>query len=249
MLNQKIEGPPATATRPAIGGIVFDKDGTLFDFQASWGLWAARFVDDLAGGDPARAEMLGRAIRFDPATRTFLPGSPVIAGTPADIAGPLLEHLPGTTPAALISRMNLLSAEAPMVEAVPLRRLFERLRAAGLRLGIATNDGEAPARAHLARAGILDLVDFVAGFDSGHGPKPEPGMLLAFARTFGLHPAEVLMVGDSLHDLAAGRAAGMPTVAVLSGLAREAELAPYADVVLPDIGHLPALLERAGIPA
>lgn len=236
--------PAAAGLGPPIRGIVFDKDGTLFDFQASWGLWAERFVTDLAAGDRSRAEILARAIRFDLDHHSFLQGSPVIAGTPAEIAEALLEHLPGATPGGLIARMNVLSAEAPMVEAVPLRRLFQGLRDRGLRLGVATNDGEIPAKAHLVRARILDLVDFVAGFDSGHGAKPQPGMLLAFAGTFGLAPAEVLMVGDSRHDLAAGRAAGMPTVAVLSGVAGAAELAPWADDVLPDIGHLPALLDR-----
>ena len=44
----------------------------------------------------------------------------------------------------------------------------------------------------------------------------------------------------------AGRAAGMVTVAVLTGTAPEAELAPYADVVLPDIGYLPAWLDSRG---
>jgi phosphoglycolate phosphatase len=47
-----------------------------------------------------------------------------------------------------------------------------------------------------------------------------------------------VMVGDSLHDLVAGRAAGMQTVGVLTGPACRAELAPCADAVLPDIGHL-----------
>ena len=47
------------------------------------------------------------------------------------------------------------------------------------------------------------------------------------------------MVGDSLHDLDAGRAAGMRTVAVLTGIAGAAALAPHADVVLNHIGELP----------
>jgi phosphoglycolate phosphatase len=47
------------------------------------------------------------------------------------------------------------------------------------------------------------------------------------------------MVGDTTHDLAAGRAAGMLRIAVLTGVAEEADLAAEADVVLPDIGHLP----------
>ena len=55
----------------------------------------------------------------------------------------------------------------------------------------------------------------------------------------GLPPASIAMIGDSRHDLLAGRAAGMPTVAVLTGVAEAAELASVADAVLPDIGHLP----------
>ena len=67
-------------------------------------------------------------------------------------------------------------------------------------------------------------------------------MCLAFAHSLGLDPARVAMVGDSLHDLAAGRAAGMRTVGVLTGVAGAAELAALADVILPDIGGLPGWL-------
>lgn len=52
------------------------------------------------------------------------------------------------------------------------------------------------------------------------------------------------MVGDSTHDLIAGRAAGMVTVAVLTGMADAATLSPHADVVLPHIGHLPEWLDQ-----
>jgi len=67
-------------------------------------------------------------------------------------------------------------------------------------------------------------------------------MCLAFTRALGLDPARVAMVGDSRHDLVAGRAAGMRTVGVLTGLAGSADLAPLADVVLADIGALPGWL-------
>jgi phosphoglycolate phosphatase len=112
-----------------------------------------------------------------------------------------------------------------------------------LKLGLATNDTEAPARAHLAGAGVLDLFDFVAGCDSGWGGKPAPGQLLAFAGRVGVDPARSVMVGDSLHDLHAGRDAGMKRAAVLTGIAEAAELAPHADVVLPDISHLAAWID------
>jgi len=134
--------------------------------------------------------------------------------------------------------MEQLAAEAPMEPAVPLRAVLEGLRARGLVLGLATNDTEVPARAHLGGAGVLDLFAFVAGCDSGWGGKPAPGQLLAFSESVGLAPGRAVMVGDSRHDMEAGRAAGMATAAVLTGIAGAGELAPHADVVLPDIGAL-----------
>lgn len=111
-----------------------------------------------------------------------------------------------------------------------------------MRLGCVTNDAEAPARAHLKTAGICDVMDFVAGFDSGYGAKPDPGPLLAFCDRMGLRPEQVMMVGDSRHDLIAARTAGMFAVGVLTGLATAEDLSPLADLVLPDIGALPGWL-------
>ncbi len=224
-----------------IDGLLFDKDGTLFDFRISWGRWAQAFLTRIAS-DVAHARRLGQAIGYDIATGTFAPDSPVIAATAADIAAALVPDLPGMTVAELTEWIDASAGQAPMSEAVPLRPLLSSLRDQGLRLGVATNDSEAPARQHLANHGITDCFDFISGYDSGHGAKPGPGMCLAFARHLGLEPSRVAMVGDSRHDLEAGRAAGMHTVAVLTGIAKREELAPYADVVLADIGAIPGWL-------
>jgi phosphoglycolate phosphatase len=223
-------------------GVVFDKDGTLFDFLATWGGWAARFLDELAAGDRAQAARLADAIGFRPERGDFAPGSPVIAGTPDDIAEGLLPLLPGMDRAALLARINRAAERLEPAPAAPLVPLLSALRAAGLRLGVATNDAEAPALAQLARAGIADFFDFVSGCDSGWGAKPGPGMLAAFAAATGLAPAAVVMVGDTPHDLLAARAAGMRPVAVLTGLAHPADLEPLAEAVLPHVGHLPGWL-------
>lgn len=224
-----------------IDGLLFDKDGTLFDFRISWGRWAQGFLAQIAR-DAAHAERLGQAIGFDPTTGSFAPDSPVIAATAADIAAALATELPGTSVADLTDRIDSSAARAPMSEAVPLVPLMSVLRQHGLRLGVATNDSEIPARQHLQNHGITGCFDFIAGYDSGYGAKPGPGMCLAFARQLSLDPARVAMVGDSRHDLEAGRAAGMRTIAVLTGIARRDELAPHADVVLTDIGEIPGWL-------
>lgn len=226
-----------------IAGIIFDKDGTLFDFRASWAGWARAVLADLAR-DGGHAAALAAAMGFDPGPGEFRPDSPVIAGTSAEVAEALLPHLPGLSARAVAARLDARAVQARMEPAVPLAPLLGALRGRGLRLGLATNDVERAARAHLAAAGVADLFDYVAGADSGHGAKPGPGMLLAFAAAHDLDPARVAMVGDSTHDLIAGRAAGMRPVAVLTGIAQAAELAPLAEAVLPDIGALPQWLDR-----
>ncbi|WP_292021968.1 HAD family hydrolase [Maritimibacter sp. UBA3975] len=219
--------------------VLFDKDGTLFSFDESWSAWARLFLDRMAGGDEARASRLAAAIGYDRSTGTFLPSSVAIAGTPEEVAA-LCAPVLGRAPEPLVDEINAAAAEAPMNEAVPLAPLLDRLRGAGLVLGVATNDAETPARAHLAA--VVDRFDFIAGSDSGWTPKPDPAMCRAFAGAVGVAPHRVVMVGDSLHDLRAGRAAGMQTVGVLTGPADESRITKHADAVLRDIGQLPGWL-------
>lgn len=223
-------------------GLVFDKDGTLFDFQATWGVWCAGFIRDLSRGDREREAALAAALGFDLRRGRFERSSPVIAGTMEVVVGAVRRALPGIEEGWLRRRILATTAAAPQVEAAPLGPLLDRLGRAGLTLGVATNDAEGPARAHLERAGVLDRFAFVAGYDSGHGEKPGPGMPAAFCRATGLSPQACAMIGDSAHDLASGRAAGMTTVAVLTGPAEAAELAAQADAVLPGIAALPEWL-------
>jgi phosphoglycolate phosphatase len=221
-----------------IEAILFDKDGTLFDFQATWMAPVLLLLDRLAPAEarPKAAEALG----IDLATQRFRPGSVVIANTSDQVARTLADAL-GLPVGKVLVELDRVGEDARQVPAVPLREVLGPL-ARDYRLGLVTNDTEAPARAHLDREGVLDLFDFVAGYDSGFGAKPGPGQLLAFAEKTGIAPANSLMVGDSRHDLVAGRAAGMIPIGVLTGIATEADLADLAHVVLPDIGHLEAWL-------
>lgn len=225
-----------------IKALLFDKDGTLFDFAATWNVWAVGLLERLCGSDHAKMNAVSRSIGFDLHAQSFNKHSLVIAGTAQEVAAALAPHFPERNPADLLRTLNAEATAAPQVEAVPLVPLLRDLRAQGLALGVATNDAQAPARAHLEAAGVAGFFDFIAGSDSGYGGKPEPGQLLAFGKAVNVAPKHIAMIGDSTHDLLAGRAAGMTCVAVLSGLAEADALEPFADVVLPDIGHLPAWL-------
>lgn len=222
-----------------VDGLLFDKDGTLFDFHTTWSHWAGDVIDDLAAGDAGVRARLAGAMHYDLVARQFAPTSPIIAGTNREAAECVASVLPGRAVEEIEIYLMETSATAPQAETVPLDPFLGELAAQGVALGVMTNDTEHGARAHLGAAGVTAHFDFIAGFDSGFGAKPAPEPCLAFARAMALEPARVAMVGDSTHDLFAGRAAGMQVIGVLTGTATEAELAPHADVVLPDIGHIP----------
>ena len=230
-----------------IKGIIFDKDGTLFDFNATWGTWTRGMLEAEANGDAAVFDALADAMGYDVATHQFRPDSIVIAATVGETADCILSVIPDQDKDALLARMNAATATVTQVEAVPLIPYFAELTALGLRLGIATNDAEAPALRHLQQAGVSEKFDFIAGYDSGFGGKPAAGQLHAFCAQTRLDPANCVMVGDSTHDLHAGQAAGMRTIGVLTGPAPREELAPLATVVLTDIGEIPHWLESENL--
>ncbi len=222
-----------------IDGVLFDKDGTLFEFQATWAVWARQTIEDLSGGDHALCLALAQELGFDLNSNLFTPQSPIIAASVREIAELIQGVLPERSVEDIEMQLAVSAETAPLAPAVPLAAFLEALKELGLTLGVMTNDAESVAHAQLKQAGVFERFDFVAGYDSGYGSKPSPDPLLAFAAKMNLAPERVLMVGDSAHDLVAGRAAGMKTVAVLTGVAIEEELSPHADVVFPHIGHIP----------
>lgn len=225
-----------------IKGLLFDKDGTLFDFQATWGVWCAGFIKDVSKEDKTVAKALAKAMDYDMENEVFFPSSVMITNSMDGIMDAVHSALPHWDRAALTDYVIETGSKAPQTPVTELAPLLDKFRARGLKVGLATNDNEVAGRAHLSSVKILEYFDFVSGCDSGYGAKPDPGMLLGFADAVGLKPSEIAMVGDSTHDLKAGRAAGMVNIAVLTGPAVAKDLAPYADVVLQDISEIPEWL-------
>ena len=230
-----------------IKGLLFDKDGTLLDFNATWPPIYDRVAMELAAGDAALARRLLEHGGRDPLSGRYRAGSLLAQGNTQEIAevwGPLL---PGWPSDVLIERMDRLFAEEGVEASAPvldLAAFFARLKARGLKLGVATSDNERAAKAILERFQSLHLLDFLAGYDSGHGVKPTPGMVQGFCQAAGLAPAEVAMVGDNRHDMEMGRRAGCGAcIGVLTGTSAAADLKPLATVVLDSIAALEAWLD------
>jgi phosphoglycolate phosphatase len=118
------------------------------------------------------------------------------------------------------------------------------LRDRGYRLGIATMDSEAAAHQAMDKFDARHALDFICGFDTGHGMKPGGGMVTAFAKLIGLPASAIAVVGDSPHDMHMARAGGAGrAIGVLTGVSsKEALLESGAHVVLESIADLEAAL-------
>jgi phosphoglycolate phosphatase len=234
-----------------IRAVLFDKDGTLIDFHLTWMTPYSAAASELAAEArvPSLAAALMTAGGYDHASGSFVADSPLASGTNRTIARhwlPLLaEAGMRTEPDLLARRLDEIFARTLTPAPVPgVHGLLARLAARGLALGVATMDTEASAHDTLAELDLGEHLGFVCGCDSGHGEKPEPGMVHAFAAHAGLPPASIVMVGDSPRDLAMGRAAGAGLcVGVLTGASPREALAPLADHVLDTVLGLEALLE------
>jgi phosphoglycolate phosphatase len=125
---------------------------------------------------------------------------------------------------------------------VPVAGAFAALdhfKGLGIPLAICTNKPDDAAREVLEGLGLLPYFREVIGGSSGLPRKPDPAILIEAARRLGAEPAETLMVGDSLPDVAAARAAGMAVVVVDSGYGEIAAGDLGADSILETLAALP----------
>ena len=230
-------------------GILFDKDGTLIDFRATWIPAYHGVADELAGrlgGGAALTSVLLARLGYDAAADSFADDSPLLWATNASIA-----ETWAATPevAARLDVHEVVLRHFSDLDRYPpqpvgdLPALLGRLRGRGLVLGMATMDDTAIAHDTAARLGIADQFAFITGADAGHGEKPGPGMALAFCAACGLLPAEVIVVGDTPADLLMARNAGCArAIAVRTGAAPLHQVLPLADHVLDSVQDLERLI-------
>ncbi len=190
-----------------VGGIVFDKDGTLIDLDLAWGSRARRWLDRIAveveGADP---DELAAEIGLE--GNSIVPGSVLAAGTAEELIATLdaalaarrLSCAPGFVAGVVRSGSGAIAPIGDVAETL------RRLMTAGLRCGVLTSDERAQTLDDLATIGAE--VRAVVCADDGFATKPAPDGFLALADLLGVEPSRLLMVGDSPSDRAAAEAAG-----------------------------------------
>src|SRR5574339_1242875 len=128
-----------------IAAILFDKDGTLYDFYHTWGALTEKAALLVAGNDPERAKFLMENSGKDPVTGKYAPSSPIAAGSNREIVEVwcgLIQRADVDDVYKHVSHMFLEHQKSGAVPVLDLDVFFGRLRGRGLRLGVATMDSE-----------------------------------------------------------------------------------------------------------
>lgn len=227
-----------------IKAILFDKDGTLIDFDAFWIPVSAAAVKDIlsraGAGDDMLTEVLGAlGIHGD----TTDPDGLLCRGTYGEmglkIRGVLSEHgirLSEEEAMRMTGDAFSHSAGAGTVKPVcaGLRGVLERLKERGIRLLVVTTDNPEVTHICLEKLNIEDLFEKVIADDGVVPPKPDPRCALDFAGKSGIPVGEIAMVGDTLTDIEFARNAGMRMIYV----GKSSEAGKLADARISDVSHI-----------
>ena len=235
-------------TNHAIKGILFDKDGTLLNFNGSWlapYLQVTKFLATSLGRPELEESLLAEG-GFIAETQSWVDDSLLASGSNQQILEFWSKCIgqPIADEDLLHIKQIFAHATSNYVPAIAdMHGFLNSLKVRGLCLGLATMDDEKNALSMLAKLQLTDLFDFVCGADNGYGVKPEPGMVYAFCQSCGLSPEQIIMVGDSPKDLNMGKNAGVAyAVGVLTGAHDRDALAVHSDYIFDNIGGLERLL-------
>ena len=226
-----------------IKGIIFDKDGTLFDFQSSWGEITFQFLKKLSDGNSSTLEKLAKVLHFDLKTKLFNRDSVFISGTTSETIAMLQPIIPQKNKDQIFSIHHHCYENQKQIPIKNLYKILLNLHKKGYQMAISTNDLVGLTNMQLKDTDIFNFFSAIIGSDSGYGAKPNPSQLIEIQKKMRLKSREIVMVGDSASDMLAAKSAGMRTFAVLTGVALKEDLEPFSEIVVRDISYLPKWLK------
>ncbi len=217
--------------------VLIDVDGTLVDS-----------VPDLAYCVDEMMKRLGMPVHGEAAVRNWVGN-----GVERLVRRALIGRLDGEPDEALFERAYPVFLELyrentskRSVLYPGVREGLEYLSSRGYKLGCVTNKAEQFTLPLLEDLGVRDFFGIVVSGDTLEKKKPDPLPLLHVADHFGVRPADALMIGDSVSDVKAARAAGFQIVCMSYGYNHGVDIRESnPDAVIDSMAELPALLEKA----
>ena len=233
--------------------VIFDKDGTLMDFDAFWIALSSLALRDVLQQMQLDAELADEmltafGVRGDRVDVNGILCKGTYREMSEEVQRILALHGCGmdvdqveTLVLAAYNRHAHEGAVQPACE--NLRQVLETLKNRGKKIALITTDNREITLLCLERLGIIDLFDHIYTDGGVFPPKPDPAAALDLCKTEGLVKDRVVMVGDTMTDIRFARNAGIHAVAVGKYEENRERLKDHADFVLHDVGELLSILE------
>lgn len=228
-----------------IRGILFDKDGTLLEFDKTWRPIASQVILEIIreyGLSEESRSRLGKAIGLH--EHSIDPGGSLSAGTNKDVAEDFLKVLDSSIDKAdfinwSTATFNRVAASQPFYPVVGVLDTVLKLKARGIKIGLSTADTVENGTLFLKKTGLLEHFDYIGADDGIVNPKPATDYMEIFCSRFGLRPEEVAVVGDTMADMhfASNSGAGL-IIGVLSGTGTAELLSGHADIILDSVNDI-----------
>lgn len=237
-----------------IKGIIFDKDGTLFDYATIWGpiirkdisyfLRSCNLADQRGAYQQLRAIIGVDDSGYLNPKGIMFNHDELIRGNLKVLGFCLKNHI---NPFKLIHMYKQALAEAHIgvmdslskLDFTAIQSLFKTLHDKGIIIGVVTNDSTISTKICLESMGISDYVKFIRTKDSNCRRKPHPQAIKQYCRAFSLREEEIACIGDTLADMEFAKRGHVGySVAVLSGSGDKENLEKVADKVYTDITGL-----------
>jgi len=230
----------------AAQAIIFDKDGTLIDFDFMWGTWTLQLAERLQTitGLDAR-EALCSSYGYDIARRKILPDGNLTC-TPMwrlrEMMFEVAQTLGLSKNQARCAVQEAWFVPDPVTLAKPftdVHKLFTNIHKRGIKIAIATTDDRTATEAMLHAFGVSNLVNTMVCADDGIKAKPAPDMVATICERMRIDPGNTIVIGDTVADMKMARSveAGY-VIGVLSGVGSLANLTPLADMLMDTVDSL-----------
>ena len=126
-----------------------------------------------------------------------------------------------------------------------IRALLTELRAAGIKLAVATTKPTEMAMLLLEKEGMVGLFDCISGSHPGSGDESKSTVLRRAMEALDASPDSSVLVGDTKFDVLGAKECGIPCIGVGYGYAAEGELERYGAIALAEtVEELRGLLLR-----
>ncbi len=235
-----------------IEAVVFDKDGTLIDFDHIWGKRTHQAVDTLMahlGENSSLRDALFASWGYDPATRRTVADGPLAVASTAKLytiaAAVLYQHGYGWERSEryireIFAPVMLAPLSAEMIRPLgDVSGLFRQLHAAGVGIAVATADDRAATEATLQLLNVRDMVGLLICGDDELPNKPDPEGMRRAAAHFNTTTEKMMMVGDTVSDMLFGRNAQVACcAAIAAGAGDHTALRQHADLLIHTVDEI-----------